>query len=188
MAQLPPKIPSMTPSWPDFSHQKMPTMGHFAPNGNAPAVNATTASQNSCWVDEFIDFSSARRGSHRRSVSDSITFLEAPMQDGCRAPHGSHPNNHEFDRFDDEQFMSMFTTDEISAAAAAGPTGSSSNPSSPSDHNSINEDEKEAEAPHHKQLKNESEEVESQCEQPNPNDTTKSTSNDRKIDPKRVKR
>lgn len=189
MAQLPPKIPSMTPSWPDFSHQKMPPMGHFAPNGNAPAVNATTASQNSCWVDEFIDFSSARRGSHRRSVSDSITFLETPMQDECRAPHGSHPNNHEFDRFDDEQFMSMFTTEEISAAAAAaGPTGSSSNPSSPSDHNSINEDEKEADAPHHKQLKNESEEVESQCEQPNPNDTTKSKSNDRKIDPKRVKR
>ncbi|VVA37603.1 PREDICTED: basic leucine zipper [Prunus dulcis] len=189
MAQLPPKIPSMTPSWPDFSHQKMPPMGHFAPNGNAPAVNTTTASQNSCWVDEFIDFSSARRGSHRRSVSDSITFLEAPMQDECRAPHGSHPNNHEFDRFDDEQFMSMFTTEEISAAAAAaGPTGSSSNPSSPSDHNSINEDEKEADAPHHKQLKNESEEVESQCEQPNPNDATKSKSNDRKIDPKRVKR
>ncbi|PQQ01109.1 basic leucine zipper 61 [Prunus yedoensis var. nudiflora] len=149
----------MTPSWPDFSHQKMPPMGHFAPNGNAAAVNATTASQNPCWVDEFLDFSSARRGSHRRSVSDSITFLEAPMQDECRAPHGSHPNNHEFDRFDDEQFMSI-----------------------------INEDEKEAEAPHHKQLKNESEEVESQCEQTNPNNATKSTSNDRKIDPKRVKR
>ncbi|KAM0974620.1 hypothetical protein ACFX2C_017782 [Malus domestica] len=31
-------------------------------------------------VDEFLDFSSVRRGSHRRSVSDSTTFLDAPMQ------------------------------------------------------------------------------------------------------------
>ncbi|CAN6570289.1 unnamed protein product [Malus baccata var. baccata] len=188
MAQLPPKVPSMTPNWPDFSHQKMPPSmgGCFAPNGNATAA---TTSQNPCWVDEFLDFSSVRRGSHRRSVSDSTTFLEAPMQEECRvsaAPPGSHShshanNNHEFDRFDDEQFMSMFTTDEISAAAATvGPTGSSSNPSTPSDHNSINDDEKETQGIN-KQLKNESEEGESQCE-------LQTTSNGRKIDPKRVKR
>ncbi|KAB2611648.1 transcription factor RF2b-like [Pyrus ussuriensis x Pyrus communis] len=192
MAQLPPKVPSMTPNWPDISHQKMPPSmgGCFAPNGNA--TNATT-SQNPCWVDEFLDFSSVRRGSHRRSVSDSTTFLEAPMQEECRvsvAPPGSHShanNNHEFDRFDDEQFMSMFTTDEISAAAATvGPTGSSSNPSTPSDHNSINDDEKETQGINkqqqiNKQLKNEFEEGESQCE-------LQTTSNGRKIDPKRVKR
>ncbi|KAM1011723.1 hypothetical protein ACFX2C_047031 [Malus domestica] len=197
MAQLPPKAPSMTPNWPDSSHQKMPPSmgGCFAPNGNAIAA---TTSQNPSWVDEFLDFSSARRGSHRRSISDSITFLEAPMQEECRvyaAPPGSGPhshsqannNHHEFDRFDDEQFMSMFTTHEISAAAAAavvGPTGSSSNPSTPSDHNSINDDEKEAQGKQqqiNKQLKNESEEVESQCE-------LQTTSNDRKVDPKRVKR
>ncbi|KAM0957211.1 hypothetical protein ACFX19_025938 [Malus domestica] len=194
MAQLPPKVPSMTPNWPDFSHQKMPPSmgGCFAPNGNATAA---TTSQNPCWVDEFLDFSSVRRGSHRRSLSDSPTFLEAPMQEECRvsaAPPGSHShshanNNHEFDRFDDEQFMSMFTTDEISAAAATvGPTGSSSNPSTPSDHNSINDDEKETQGINkqqqiNKQLKNESEEGESQCE-------LQTTSNGRKIDPKRVKR
>ncbi|KAM1573553.1 hypothetical protein FF2_042926 [Malus domestica] len=128
----------------------MPTsLGGCSPNGNATAA---TTSQNPCWVAEFLDFSSVRRGSHWRSVSDSTTFLEAPMQEEClvsAAPPGSHShshanNNHKFDRFDDEQFMSMFTTDEIFAAATTvGPTWSSSNPSTPSDHDIINDDEKE---------------------------------------------
>ncbi|KAM5578263.1 hypothetical protein ABKV19_008527 [Rosa sericea] len=196
----------MTPSWPGFSHQKMSC---FAPTGGN---NGNAASQNPCWVDEFLDFSSARRGSHRRSVSDSITFLEAPMQDECRAsgapqePNNNNNNSHhvEFDRFDDEQFMSMFTTDEI-AAAAAGPTGSCSNPSTPSDHNSINDDDEHQQQQQQQQqlddgdkkkreLKHESEEAESECKleaqqtQNGNSNASKNTTGDRRIDPKRVKR
>lgn len=210
MAQLPPKIPNMTPSWSDFSHhpQKLPSsLASFAPNNNTTNVAASAGSANPSWVDEFLDFSTARRGSHRRSVSDSITFLEAPMLEECRgnggAPAGQPPmssggvNNNEFDRFDEEQFLSMFN-DEISIAVA--PTLSSSNPSTPSDHNSIN-DEKETQNDnehqknHHQQqqhqLKNESEEVDSQCDsetQAGNNATTTNTYNDRIVDPKRVKR
>ncbi|XP_004303124.1 PREDICTED: basic leucine zipper 34 [Fragaria vesca subsp. vesca] len=194
MAQLPPKVPNMTPNWPDLSHHHKMSSCFAAPNGNAGS--------NPCWVDEFLDFSSARRGSHRRSVSDSITFLEAPMQDECRvsgAPPEPNTTRHvEFDRFDDEQFMSMFTTDEIAAAAAAGPTGSCSNPSTPSDHNSINDDEQQQiddgdqkKKKRDNKLKHESEEAESECKlegQQNQNGDNKNTTGDRKIDPKRVKR
>lgn len=218
MAQLPPKIPNMTPSWSDFSpnHQKLPSsLASFAPNNVTSNVTAAAAAANPSWVDEFLDFSTARRGSHRRSVSDSITFLEAPMLEECRgngsAP-GVHPsasggggvNSSEFDRFDDDQFLSMFN-DEISIAVA--PTLSSSNPSTPSDHNSIN-DEKEAQNDHdhqksnhhhqhqhqqlQQQLKNESEEVDSKCDSEtqagNNNATTTNAYNDRIADPKRVKR
>ncbi|KAH7533166.1 hypothetical protein FEM48_Zijuj04G0101500 [Ziziphus jujuba var. spinosa] len=203
MAQLPPKIPNMTPSWSDFSHhQKMhSSFASFAPN-NAPNNAPSAATTNPSWVDEFLDFSTARRGSHRRSVSDSITFLEAPMLDECRGAGGvatgvpvSGGNNNEFDRFDDEQFLSMFN-DEISMGVA--PTVSSSNPSTPSDHNSIN-DEKETQPDHdpkkhhqqQQQLKNESEEVDSQCNsetQAANNAATTNSYNDRIIDPKRVKR
>lgn len=203
MAQLPPKIPNMTPNWHDFSHQRTASIGSTTPNiitkTAASAATTTTSSPNPSWVDEFLDFSSARRGSHRRSVSDSITFLETPMLDECRgsgiAPPGSGTTSNEFDRFDDEQFLSMFT-DEMSTAVA--PTVSSSNPSSPSDHNSINDDQKETPPHDHhhqpkqqqQQLKNESEEAESQCHsdtQTLPN-AVANMSNDRITDPKRVKR
>ncbi|GMY08803.1 basic leucine zipper 61-like [Fagus crenata] len=190
MAQLPPKIPNISPNWHDFSHQRIPSTPNITTNGTTPTT--TVSSHNPSWVDEFLDFSSARRGSHRRSVSDSITFLEVPMPDECRgsdAPPGSGAASNEFDRFDDEQFMSMFT-DEISNAVA--PTVSSSNPSTPSDHNSIN-DEKDAPPHDHQlkqQLKNESEEAESQCnsETQTPPNIMGNTSNDRITDPKRVKR
>jgi hypothetical protein len=194
MAQLPPKIPNMTPNWHDISHQKLASIG----SSTKTTATTTTSSPNPSWVDEFLDFSSARRGSHRRSVSDSITFLETPVLDECRgsgttAPPGSGTTSNDFDRFDDEQFLSMFT-DEMSTAVA--PTVSSSNPSTPSDHNSINDDQKETpshdhlQLKQHQQLKNESEEVESQCQsdtQTLPN-ALANMSNDRITDPKRVKR
>lgn len=125
------------------------------------------------------------------------------MQDECRgtgAPPEANDQHVEFDRFDDEQFMSMFTTDEISAAAAAaaaaGPTGSCSNPSTPSDHNSINDDDQPPPNGDRKkrELKHEFEEAESECKleaqptQNGDNNATKNTSSDRKVDPKRVKR
>ncbi|KAI4333864.1 hypothetical protein L6164_018621 [Bauhinia variegata] len=202
MAQLPPKIPNVTPSWPDFSliSQRVPSVASLSTNGGG------SNNHNPSWVDEFLDFSSARRGAHRRSVSDSITFLEAPMLEECRGNSGIPPRSgtdNEFDRFDDEQFMSMFT-DDMSGNAAP-PTLSSSNPSTPSDHNSIN-DEKEPnhnqnqeiekteqkEQQQQQQLKNETDEVESQCKQEEDtqalNNANTTSSNDRITDPKRVKR
>ncbi|KAL5229348.1 hypothetical protein ABZP36_017613 [Zizania latifolia] len=58
------------------------------------------------WADEFAEFAASRRGAHRRSLSDSVAFVEvAPT--GCGAG--------EFDRLDDDQLMSMFP-DEGSGA------------------------------------------------------------------------
>ncbi|KAI9093381.1 hypothetical protein K1719_027395 [Acacia pycnantha] len=200
MAQLPPKIPNMAPNWPDFSsHHKMPSIASLSPN-NA-AANAAATHQNPSWVDEFLDFSSARRGAHRRSVSDSVAFIEAPMLDDCRGNPGVIPprsgGDIEFDRFDDDQFISMFT-DDLSGAPLP-PTMSSSNPSSPSDNNSINDEKetgrnqnqpKEKENEQQKQVKNESDEVESQSQQETqaPNSTNTASSADKITDPKRVKR
>ena len=97
MAQLPPKIPNIPPqTYPPLSfspHQKPLT---------PPLTNTPNNTNNPSWVDDFLDFTSTRRGTHRRSVSDSIAFLEA-------APSGCG-----FDKLDDEQLMSMFS-DEISA-------------------------------------------------------------------------
>ncbi|TKY48911.1 Basic leucine zipper 61 [Spatholobus suberectus] len=196
MAQLPPKIPNMSPSWPDFSsHQKMP-LPPFN-NGTTNNTGHHHHNQNPSWVDEFLDFSSARRGAHRRSVSDSVTFLEEPMRcDG----NNNNNNENEFDKFDDEQFMSMFTDEVVLSGVPMPPptTLSSSNPSSPSDQNFINDEketnqklQEEEEEHHHQLLKNEADEVESQCKQEiiqPPNDTNTSSSSERITDPKRVKR
>ncbi|XP_077249590.1 basic leucine zipper 34-like [Tasmannia lanceolata] len=127
MAQLPPKIPNMSPNWTNSPHQRAPSVGNLIPNNTQPS-----------WVDEFLDFSSAKRGSHRRSASDSITFLEAPLVEECRSISLElRVESNEFDRLDEEQLMSMFS-DDISGTLP--PTVSTSNPSTPSDHNSINED------------------------------------------------
>ncbi|KAK2424653.1 hypothetical protein P8452_53588 [Trifolium repens] len=198
MAQLPPKIPNMSPSWPDFSiHQQniMPNMSQ--PNNIVTTTNNYHNNQNPSWVDEFLDFSSARRGAHRRSVSDSVTFLETPMLDDCSGKHNN--NDNEFDKFDDEQFLSMFN-DELAGVHNMPPTLSSSNPSSPSDQNFVNDEnetnkqvkkEMKNEEGYEKQLKNEPDEVESQCNQENSqpqNNNNATSSNDRITDPKRVKR
>jgi hypothetical protein len=198
MAQLPPKIPNMSPSWPDFSiHQQniMPNMSQ--PNNIVTTTNNYHNNQNPSWVDEFLDFSSARRGAHRRSMSDSVTFLETPMLDDCSGKHNN--NDNEFDKFDDEQFLSMFN-DEIAGVHNMPPTLSSSNPSSPSDQNFVNDEnetnkqvkkEMKKEEGYDNQLKNEPDEVESQCNQENSqpqNNNNATSSNDRITDPKRVKR
>ncbi|CAK7350076.1 unnamed protein product [Dovyalis caffra] len=110
-----------------------------------------------CWVDDFLDFTSSRRGSHRRSVSDSITFIETTNmpsleEDQSHAHHHHHNNNTScnnnhsssnalisanlgFDKLDDDQLMSMFS-DDISLSLPP----PSSNPSSPSDQNSNNDE------------------------------------------------
>ncbi|KAF8391287.1 hypothetical protein HHK36_023589 [Tetracentron sinense] len=165
MAQLPPKIPNMTPNWPSSPHQKIPTMGNLI--------------HNTTWGDEFLDFSSAKRSSHRRSASDSIAFLEAPMIENCRSSSATfRPGNPEFDRFDDEQLMSMFSDDIL-------PTVSTSNSSTPSDHDCMNDDNP---TPFDQQPKNGSREVRSSCKlepQVLPHSTA---SGDPIFDTKRIKR
>nr|QEO19201.1 putative basic leucine zipper 6-like isoform X3 [Cymbidium ensifolium] len=124
MAQLPPKFPAITPNY----FQK-----------------------NLSWADDFLDFSAARRGAHRRSVSESATFFEQPVTS-------------EFDRLDEEQLISMFSDQvaqpplETEAAAAA----SSGNNSMASDDNSVNA-EKGGGGGGERKMKSELEEEQSQC-------------------------
>ncbi|KAM0910146.1 hypothetical protein ACQ4PT_014365 [Festuca glaucescens] len=178
MAQLPPKIPTMAPAWPEFGgghhhsaharhhhRQRSPSMGAFLaapmPPLPPPAAAANGAQQQQpSWVNEFLDFSAAKRGAHRRTVSDSVAFL-----DDSNAGVGAH----EFDRLDDDQLMSMFS-DHLTAPPPqqkqqAGPA------SSPSDHNSINDD------------KGDTEEAQSDC-----NGDGRQPSSPATADPKRVKR
>uniref|UniRef100_A0A0D9V5T2 BZIP domain-containing protein n=1 Tax=Leersia perrieri TaxID=77586 RepID=A0A0D9V5T2_9ORYZ len=90
MAQLPPKIP-------------------VAPGQQHWGADAA-------WAEEFSEFAAARRGAHRRSLSDSVAFVEvAPA--GCGAG--------EFDRLDDDQLMSMFP-DEGGSAPVSDNGGSDS--------------------------------------------------------------
>ena len=181
MAQLPPKVPNMTQNWAAFPHQRMPSMA-------APPLAAV--SQQPYWVDEFLDFSSSRRGSHRRSVSDSIAFLEAPvLVEEARHSHAAmlHGANG-FDRLDDDQLMSMFS-DDISLTIP--PTVSSSGPSTPSDQNSNNDEKADEKGAGLDQPppKNEPGEVESSCKNEFPSFRASAASNgDSIIDPKRVKR
>ncbi|CAL1389693.1 unnamed protein product [Linum trigynum] len=193
MAQLPPKIPTMLPVWADFSPEhKLHSLAAAIPPSSSAAHNSNN--NNPSWVDEFLDFSSTRRRTHRRSVSDSIAFLEAPMLDDCRATppacpaNSNHHNNqqqqHDFDKFDDEQFTSMFS-DDISSNPVTGPNNSSSNPSTPSDHNSFND---EKEAMHHNNnniIRCEADDAQSPC---NSDSQQTTTTGDRTVDPKRVKR
>ncbi|XP_057963631.1 basic leucine zipper 61-like [Malania oleifera] len=180
MAHLPPKIPSMAPSWPP----SFP--GHHPSPSPSPSPS---------WVDEFLDFSAARRGAHRRSASDSVTFLEAPFAtpapataEECRtstAVVSTAGPTALFDRFDDEQFLSMFS-DEVSVAVP--PRGSStSNPSTPSDENSNNEERPPPlDQCHHQHPKHEPGEVDSSSEA-DPK-ARRPSSADPVVDPKRVKR
>lgn len=242
MAQLPPKIPNMNPHWPDYfsgHHQKLPLQPFVAA---APAMNAAPSTpvqsssssnnnngnNNPSWVDEFLDFSHARRGAHRRSASDSIAFLDSAslLGDACRHDVGAGDNvasagpgsnadsGSDFERFDDEHLMSMFT-DEISPkpvnidnnnGATAGTAISSLNPSMPSDRNSINEEKLQLldrrRTDHQMmmmmkmKMKDEVEEVHSPCDSETGNASTAPSTatvnatgpSDRIVDPKRVKR
>ncbi|KAF8114788.1 hypothetical protein N665_0034s0125 [Sinapis alba] len=186
MAQLPPKIPTMTtttPHWPDFSSQKLPSI--------AATAAATAGQHNPSWMDEFLDFSTTRRGTHRRSISDSIAFLETPSS-------GAVVGSHHFDRFDDEQFMSMFNDDDDvqyqNQHNNVGPTRSSSNNTSTP---SSDDDNKEPPPPSdHNHMdttpilrSNETDEVQSQCKtEPQDGPSLNQDSGNRIHDPKRVKR
>ncbi|KAM7252106.1 hypothetical protein ACFE04_023989 [Oxalis oulophora] len=154
MAQLPPRAPNVTQNWHPFSHphhQKLPTtLSNFPTN-----TTSTSTTQQPSWMDEFLDFSSVKRGTHRRSASDSITFLEVPSfahDDNSSSSTNHHGHHHMaavgvqeeedncFDRIDDEQLMSMFSDDMgMSTVSPPPPPLTMSNPSTPSDQNSNND-------------------------------------------------
>ncbi|XP_010924431.1 basic leucine zipper 61 [Elaeis guineensis] len=170
MAQLPPKIPTtMPPTWPNFGHQRPPS--------SIPTPSPPPPGFQPSWVDEFLDFSSTKRSSHRRSASDSITFVEAAAAAAAAA---------EFDRLDDDQLMSMFPDDvppPSSSSAGAALAVSSSNPSTPSDHNSIHDDKPTA-------MIESAEEAQSACkaEPLAPAQAQPAAGPELIVDPKRVKR
>ncbi|CAJ1957537.1 unnamed protein product [Sphenostylis stenocarpa] len=183
MAQLPPKIPTIPQNWPSFPHQRVPTMANFTPPTSSTttvAATTTTPSQPS-WVDEFLDFSSTRRGAHRRSASDSIAFLETPFLEECRAG---------FDRLDEDQLISMFSDDIAAAALPPPPLSSASNPSSPSSDQNSNNEEKPMAMALDVKPKTETVEEESSCrnEAAAPPLSATATCTETVVDPKRVKR
>jgi hypothetical protein len=73
MAQLPPRIPAAVHRWPEGGQH--------------------------AWAEDFAEFATSRRGAHRRSLSDSVAFVEVAVADAGAG---------EFDRLDDDQLMSMF--------------------------------------------------------------------------------
>ncbi|XP_022735038.1 basic leucine zipper 34-like [Durio zibethinus] len=186
MAQLPPKIPNMTQNWPSFPHQTMPTKANFISTATAIVNDSNNRNHQPSWVDEFLEFSSARRGARRRSISDSIAFLEQPLEEECGdESRAMMTETNVFDRLDDEQLMSMFSDDVVVTVPA--PTVPSSNPSTPTSDQNSNNDEKPVPSLDLQQPKTEPGEVESSCELPEPQPPTTSNG-DPIIDPKRVKR
>ncbi|CAL9774899.1 unnamed protein product [Musa acuminata subsp. burmannicoides] len=127
-AQLPPKVPNtMSGNWSYFGHHAAPSAA-LGPHHFLPAAAPPVPGSQPSWVDEFLDFSAARRSQHRRIASDSVAFLEAPLVDEGGG----------FDRLDDDQLMSMFS-DEVPAPPSSS-SGVPASSSSPSDHTDVNED------------------------------------------------
>nr|QGH84097.1 transcription factor RF2a [Lilium regale] len=88
MTQLPPKSPTAITMPVNHSHLLPP-----------PTADPS-------WTD-FLDFSSMRRGSHRRSVSDSVAFLECvEIDDDC-----DNDQEFEFNILDEEKITSMFKSE-----------------------------------------------------------------------------
>ncbi|KAG6484014.1 hypothetical protein ZIOFF_060807 [Zingiber officinale] len=92
--ELPPRVPHLAAAanWPSFGHQ-------------ISGRGAEAAS----WVDEFLDFSAAKRAAHRRSASDSVAFVEMAPADG------------DDDDDDDQLIMSMFADEAAGSPAETAP-------------------------------------------------------------------
>jgi hypothetical protein len=211
MAQLPPKIPTIPQNWPYSPHQKVSSSSTTSnitstttTTTTATTLNNTSDQQLPSWIDEFLDFSSVRRGAHRRSASDSIAFLETSfLEEDCRSGGGG--GGGDFDRLDDDQFISMFSDNVAGVSFPPPPLSSTSNPSSPSsDQNSNNNEEKPMamvmDAPpqehylHHHGVRPKDEAVddENSCKMEaavaGPSSATTITCTETVVDPKRVKR
>lgn len=52
--------------------------------------------------DDFLSFSSAQPSLHRRSISDSIAFLETPTMNQTILGSAALSNNNAFDVFDED--------------------------------------------------------------------------------------
>lgn len=176
MAQPPPHVSHLIPpNWPPFPHHP----GAGGGGGGQPS-----------WVDEFLEFSSTRRGAHRRSASDSVAFLEA----GEYRNSAHHNGGYGFDHLDDEQLMSMFSEDgSMTVTVARPPPASSSGTSTPSDQNSNTGEIKSAlaypdRAPQQQPPKTEPRTLEVQSDSAKAAHGSSSADADAVTDPKRVKR
>ncbi|KAG4981480.1 Basic leucine zipper 61 [Glycine soja] len=155
-------------------------MANFNPTTSTTTIVTTTTPPPPSWVDEFLDFSSARRGAHRRSASDSITFLETPFLEECRTG---------FDRLDEDQLISMFSDDIAVAALPPPPLSSVSNPSSPTSDQNSSEEKPIAMALDVKpKTENVEEESSSKDEEAAAPSSVTATCTEIVVDPKRVKR
>ncbi|XP_031484994.1 basic leucine zipper 34-like [Nymphaea colorata] len=174
--------------WTGFPQQVGKHHRTFSSMGFVP--NAQTAP----WLEEVINLPAPKRGMHRRSSSDSLAFVDShadasalhhPEMDGfdCGSSSTTSIPSREFDKFDEDQLLSMLAdiepfhkqqqqAQEPASAMDIGlmetqtPMSTSENPSTPSDNNSICEnlvDEKPAVTPSAGQLKTE-QEVQSACE------------------------
>jgi hypothetical protein len=110
MAQLPPRIPAAVHHWPEAGHH--------------------------AWADDLAEFAASRRGAHRRSLSDSVAFVEVAPADGGAG---------EFDRLDDDQLMSMFP-DEGGSSENGGSDGGGKRGAAAAAKHSACDDERNADA------------------------------------------
>ncbi|KAB2006236.1 hypothetical protein ES319_D11G329500v1 [Gossypium barbadense] len=152
----------------------MPTMANFISSSTTSTMMKDSNHQLS-WADEFLDFSSMRRGAKRRSMSDFIAFLDQPLEEENRAGNAMMMEPNMFERLDDEQLKSMFS-DDVSLTMPATTMGSSSSTPLMSDQNS-NNDEKPTPG-----------EVESSYKLQETQPPSTSNGGDPITDPKRVKR
>ncbi|KAG4177214.1 hypothetical protein ERO13_A11G286800v2 [Gossypium hirsutum] len=120
----------------------MPTMANFISSSTTSTMMKDSNHQNHhqpSWADEFLDFSSMRRGAQRRSMSDFIAFIDQPLEEENRAGNAMMMEPNMFDRLDDEQLKSMFSND-VSLTMPAATMGSSSSTPLMSDQNSNNDE------------------------------------------------
>ncbi|GMG98547.1 hypothetical protein Nepgr_000387 [Nepenthes gracilis] len=152
MAQPPPRVPPIVPQehWP--SHHDFPATHHqtaFTPN-----------TLNSPW-DEFMEFSAA--STHRLPVGNSTAFAVERFRvpEGGGGGEGANVGGEsEFERFDDEQFLSMFDSELVRAMM----NSPSNYPTSSSDCNSHRQKRKLSDHLNEKPTENvEREEPESSC-------------------------
>nr|QEO19198.1 putative basic leucine zipper 6-like isoform X2 [Cymbidium ensifolium] len=128
MSKLPPKFPSNISGIPRNTSHSFNQPRHHSMS------SPSDAPPSSSWAEEFYDFTSSKRGSHRRAMSDSITFFES-----ASSPPDIDAAVINFDGFDEDQLMSMFS-DVPQPLSSSQPSSVPSSPSS--DQNSMSDQDK----------------------------------------------